>query len=483
MSKPLKIKYAICAGRGRLPRLVWPLLLLAVLAFPAVASAWNAPLTLSAAAQPADNPQVAVDPNGNAVFTWARRDESGGCADGLGCYRTQARVRSAGGTLSGTQTLSAAGQGVGEPHVGVDQSGNAVFVWQHSTGTTCPNSIPCVNIQARARSATGTLSAIQTLSAAGQLASSPKVAVDQSGNAVFVWRRLDGTQGCSASGCYRIQARARSATGTLSPIQTLSDPGQNAFLPQVGVDQNGNAVIIWERGSGGPSVIQARARSATGTLSAVQTLSDSSQPAFGPHLAVGASGNAVFVWYRRDGTTDCGGLGCFRIQARFRSSTGTLSAVQTLSDPGRSASFADVAVDEAGEGIFTWTGLVVATDCCSRVQARAATPSGMTPIEILSAAGQSALAPHVGVDQSANAVFVWQRYDGTTGCGGGPPGCRRVQSRVWSPNGLEAVQTLSAAGQHADGSQVSVNQSGSAAAAWWRPDGTNTNRIQAAVGP
>src|SRR6266700_2901142 len=49
----------------------------------------------------------------------------------------------------------------------------------------------------------------------------PQVAVDGSGNRVFVWQRFDGAN-------LRIQTRSRSAAGTLSPTLTMSAAGQSA---------------------------------------------------------------------------------------------------------------------------------------------------------------------------------------------------------------------------------------------------------------
>ena len=84
---------------------------------------------------------------------------------------------------------------------------------------------------------------MQTLSGQGQNASSPQVAVDTDGDAVFTWLRSDGAN-------QRVQARARSAAGVLSAVQTLSGPGQNALGPQVAVDADGDAVFTWRRSDG-----------------------------------------------------------------------------------------------------------------------------------------------------------------------------------------------------------------------------------------
>ena len=72
--------------------------------------------------------QLAVDPQGNAVVVWEHREGTACC-----CLRVNARVRSADGTLGLTQVLSAAGEDAQEPHVAVDPRGEAFAVWQERT--------------------------------------------------------------------------------------------------------------------------------------------------------------------------------------------------------------------------------------------------------------------------------------------------------------------------------------------------------------
>jgi hypothetical protein len=212
-------------------------------------AAWTAPVNLSAANQNASRPQVAVDADGDAVFTWRRFDGSGTFC----CFRAQARARSAAGTLSAVQTLSSAGQNAAEPQVAVDADGDGVFTWRRFDGANS-------RVQARARSAAGTLSAVQNLSDPGGNAHAPQVAVDADGDAVFTWARYDGTvPDPDLPCCARIQARTRSAAGTLGGVQTLSAAGQDAFNPQVGVDVAGNAVATWHRFDGTNDRIQASA--------------------------------------------------------------------------------------------------------------------------------------------------------------------------------------------------------------------------------
>ena len=339
--------------------------------------------TLTPSGQDAGVPQVAVDADGDAVFTWALFDGTS--------TRIQAQARSAAGTWSAVQDLSDPGQSAYAPQVAVDADGDAVFTWQRSDGTD-------TRIQARARSATGTLSAVKTLSENGRSANTPEVAVDPGGDAVFAWERVD------RQGFVRIQARARSAGAPWSSVQNLSDPGHDAYSPKVGIDRDGDAVFTWVRSDGinQDHWVQARARSAAGALSAVQDLSDPDHNGFPPQVAVDRDGDAVFTWSHWDGAN-------FRVQARARSRSGTLSAVQPLSDNGRNAGEPQVAVYPDGNAVFTWQrpdgpGFV-------RIQARERSATGtLSTVHNLSDSGQHAFYPQVAVDPGGDAVVTWTLY-------------------------------------------------------------------------
>jgi hypothetical protein len=462
--------------------LVWSVLMLVLLAAPAAAHAeFSFGRTISPPSKNAGSAQVGVDSDGDAAFVWDRSD---GTQCGV-CSRIQTRVRTAAGTLSAIQTLSDFGN-ASLPQVAVAPNGDAVFVWIRNDGTAGCGGLGCTRVQARARSASGARSAVQTLSAPDREASSPQVAVDSDGDAVFAWSSDDGTMGCDAGPCHRIQARARSADGALSPVQTLSASGEVLFgSPQVGVDSDGDAVFVWDRGDGttqcgGSSCfrVEARARSAAGTLSAVQVVSPTSRRTSLAQLGVDANGNAVFVWQRPDPTTSCGIFACIRIEARARSAAGTLSATQSLSDPGRSSFDPQVGVDRSGNAVFVWRRCGLFD--CAQIQARARSAAGvLSPVQGLSVPGQGAHDPRVGVDSDGDAAFVWVRLDGTTQCDGS--GCRRIQTRVRSKSGaLSAIQTVSAAGQPATVPQIAVDADGGfdpdstdAVAVWQRLDGTN----------
>ncbi|MDQ3991909.1 MAG: hypothetical protein M3245_06355, partial [Actinomycetota bacterium] len=279
-------------------------------------------------------------------------------------------------------------------------------------------------------------------------------AVDPDGHAVVVWQRFNGTY-------WRIQARRRSKGGALSLVQTLSDGG-HAFHPQVAVDQDGDAVVVWYRFDGTKNRIQARRRSKTGALSFVQTVSGAGRHHHHPQVAMDQGGDAVIVWQRFDGAK-------WEVQARKRWAGGLMGPVTILGGSWAGHGFyPQVAVAQDGDAgddaVFVWQ----CSDkgkwhICSR---RGLSSAGLIPL-VISGSGEPyhATQPQVAVDEDGGTVIVWKRSDGTN---------FRIQARRRSVAGpFDAVQTLSSSGQHASSPQVAVDESGDAVAVWQRSDGTN----------
>jgi hypothetical protein len=445
--------------RRRLLASLVAMLLVGAAAPTSAVAAWTAPQVLSAPGQDADSQQVAIDSQGTAVFVWRRFDGAN--------WRIQARARSAAGTLSPVQTLSAPGGSASGPQVAVDADGIAVFTWRQLEG-------PSGRIQTRARSANGTLSSVQYISASGQDARYPQVAFDADGDAVFAWQRFDGAK-------QRIQTRARSVTGGLSPVQTLSAAGQNARHPQVAIAPDGKALFTWGRfvptSQQCCERIEARARSAGGALSPVQTLSPPPGPrqdAYYPQVGVDANGKALFSWQfvdssdLRDFTT---------IQFRTRTAAGALSPVRSLAAD-EYVGGPEMAVNGAGDAVFAWDEADYATYPEAVLQARSRTGALSRVYLTRSAGDQAGFRPRVGLDGTGQAVIAWDRYvcdEINCGIDAGTAVQVRSASGVLSP-----LHTLSSTGFSP---QVGVNGGGDAVVTWKdHSDGTNAV-IQAAAGP
>jgi hypothetical protein len=92
----------------------------------AAGAAWSRPVNLSAPGRNAEEPEVAIDPAGEATAVWERFD---GRFD-----RIQSASRRRGGSWSKATDLSGRGRSSHEPQVAVDAAGEVIAAWQRTTG-------------------------------------------------------------------------------------------------------------------------------------------------------------------------------------------------------------------------------------------------------------------------------------------------------------------------------------------------------------
>ena len=347
---------------------------------------WRPVQFLSAEGADAHDPQIAVDPAGDAVAVWYRSN--------AGYYVIQAAVRPAGGEWGAPQDLSVGGANAYFPQVAIDRAGKALAVWYRFTGAGWV-------VQAAERPVGGAWSAPQDLSAPGRDAEFPQVAFDPVGNAFAVWHRFNGAN-------LIVQAAARPAGGVWSAPQDLSVPGQDAENAQVAFDPAGNAMAVWERFDGTNWMVQAAEHPAGGAWAAPQDLSAAGstfgQDALEPEVAMDAAGNTLAIWTRYDGTNGI-------IQAAERPVGGSWGPAQDLSASGRTAVEPQLAIDPAGNALAIWRRYVDVARQQAIVQAarRPAggaweAPQNLSPVE------QEAFGPQVAVDAAGNGVATWIRF-------------------------------------------------------------------------
>jgi hypothetical protein len=406
---------------------------------------WLAPSTLSAPSPDATDPDIALDPQGNALAIWRRDAGSSQIVEVAG--------RLGGDPWAMPQGLAGPGEPAEAPRIALDAGGGAVAVWE---GYDAGHYV----IQATQRPAGGSWSAAQRLSSITQNAYRPQVAVDAGGNAVAVWESYE-------SGYHVVQAARRSPDGGWSAPQRLSPLAELAGAPQVAVGAAGEAVAVWTSLQGGNFAVEAAQGSADGSWSAPQDLAIGGQPG-GPQIAIDPGGDAVAVWE----TTEAGH---FVIQASQRQVGGSWSAPQTLSTPAEPAEAPQVAVDAAGSALVVWQSYVGGYFIVQGVQRPVGGDwSGVEDLSdrYLAAQYQSARQPQVGVDPRGDAVVVWQSYEGSYYV---IQATQRPAGGGWS-----AVQNISTANQDADAPQVAVDPEGDAVAVWESAEGAGRT-IQAAA--
>jgi len=398
------------------------------------APTWLAPSNLSAPGHSGEDPQLGIDQAGDTVAVWVRFDGSNEIV--------QAADRPAGGSWAAAVNLSAAGEDAEDPRLAVDPAGDAVAVWRRYDGSN-------VVIEAAVRTAGGSWGAPVRLSAGGENADEPSVGLDRAGNAVAVWRRYDGFDDI-------VQAATRAAGGAWQAPIDLSDAGQNAYEPQIAVDEGGDAVAVWARSDGSHTIIQAANRPVNGSWGTSVDLSAAGENAAEPQVAVDAAGDAIAVWQRFNGADNV-------VQAAARPAGGIWQSPVDLSESAEDASYPEVAVTPGGDAVAVWE-VFDGSDYLIQAATQAAGGTWQGPVD-LSAPGNDAEEPQVGVDPAGDAVAAWVRYDGTDDI---VQAATRAAGGTWQPG-----VNLSAPGENGEEPQVAVDQEGDAAAAWSRSDGSD----------
>ncbi|MEX2253691.1 MAG: hypothetical protein WD649_06010 [Thermoleophilaceae bacterium] len=324
--------------------------------------------TLSDAGAAATDAHVGVDAKGSRTFVWIR--------NGV----VQARRLSINGTLGPVVDLSAAAEMPQEADVAVDPQGNAVFVW---TGLDAGMKR---RVRTRRRTVGGVLSATQELDAGGEDTQQPKLDVDPSGNATFVWNRSNGANQI-------IQVRRRLAGGALSTIKDLSAAGKNSFRPTIDVNSQGKAAVTWTRFDG-DEYVQTRVRSATGQLSAIQDLTQLviGKDATGNQVALDPTGVATYIWRRRNAANK------IPWQTRKRLASGALTATRDLSTDGEGVFTPGVGVDSRGNAVFLFEN--------GRLESRSQTAAGtIGPLEIVAPTGTAN--PQLAINAAGDGAGSW----------------------------------------------------------------------------
>ncbi|HVX32930.1 MAG TPA: PKD domain-containing protein [Solirubrobacterales bacterium] len=356
-----------------------PLALFATASPASAAPTWLAPQPVSEEGPEALEPQVATDPQGEAIAIWAGSDGAN--------ERVEVAFRPAGGAFGVPQKLSPAGQEGSEPQVATDPQGNAIAVWSSADGAN-------ERVEAAFRPAGGAFGTPQTLTPACQRAFEPQVATDPQGDAIVVWTCADGAG-------ERVEAALRPAGGFFATPQTISAPEQIAFHPQVATDPQGDAIVVWAGSDGAGERVEAALRPAGGPFEELGTLSG--EDASDPQVATDPQGDAIAVWSATDENGE-------HVEAALRHAGGAFGTPQPPSEAGQDASEPQVATDPQGDAIAVWRRSDGAN---ARIEAALRPAGGAFGVpQKLSGAGQDASNPQVATYPQGDAIAVWRRSDG-----------------------------------------------------------------------
>lgn len=332
-----------------------------------------------------------------------------------------------------------------DPMVAVDDSGNATAVWIQSDGS--------FDSVWSSRYVVGIGWGLPTLIEANpSSASHPQVGVDDSGNAIAIWRQSYDFRISAWSNRYVVGT----GWGEAEVIET--NDTQHVEYPQLAVDSSGNAIAMWHQWEGETQVDVWYNRFVVGSGWSTAEMIDAggAEIAFGPHVAFDGSGDATAVWQQWNTTR------ADVWSNRYVAGTGWGEA-QLIETDTENADQAQVAVDSSGNAIVVWRQNDTTRSNIESNRFVIGTGWGTATLIETDNAG-SAEYPKIAVDASGDAIAVWRQSDGTL-------------YNIWSNRysvgtgwGTATLIETDDAG-HAGNPQVAVDDAGNAIAVWQQYDG------------
>ena len=350
-------------------------------------------------------PQIAVGANGNAMAVWQQSD---GTRTNIWANRF---TLSAGGGSWGKATLIESNDAgnADKPQIAVDVNGNAMAIWRQNDGTNT-NILGNRFTPARGGGSWGATTLVGSASAGD--ADTPQIAFDANGNAMAVWTQVDLTSYYfSDMWASRFTASAGGGSWGTATLIAPNNMG-NAINPQIAIDVNGNALVVWVQFYGFSRDIWSNRFSSAGGSWGTATLIETANTgnALEPQIAVDATGNALAVWTQSDGTRYNIWANRFTVAAGGGGSWGAATLIQ--SDTVRDAGEPQIAFDSSGNAMAVWAQSDGLRDTiwASRFAAAYGGSWG-APSLIESNITAPAKTPQIALDTNGNAMAIWAQSD------------------------------------------------------------------------
>jgi hypothetical protein len=344
---------------------------------------------------------VAIDRTGMGLVAWSELSE--------GHYVL--KVRRMNGTDTAV-TLSTAGDAAA-PHLSVDAAGNALAVWTQYSNARHTLWASHYTV------ALNLWDAPRMISSASAVASAlkPDLSMDQSGNAIAVWQQGDGRPNHFDAWV----AQYNAGTASWSAPAMLSDGVNSAHCLRVALNASGQGLVAWvqERGDGSsiatpPADIWVRTVSTAAAWGAATLVNRSAGQVNTVYvygqigLSVNAKGAAAVLWSQRLLPS----LPMVVDAAMYSPAQGWQDAVSIALATKEDCHEPAVALDDAGNAIAVWQQQ---TDYGSYGASNryVAGVGWSTAGHFVDSKLGDTLSPSLAMDAAGNATVVWYRWSGT----------------------------------------------------------------------
>ena len=385
---------------------------------------------------------IAVDPAGNAIAVWAHLIT----ANSICANRYQPGTGWGAFELLETDDTNPASQ----VQISADANGNAIVVWRQASNGK--NSI-WAN---RYISGTGWAGPELLETDDAGAASVPQIAVGPAGNAIAVWKQVTDTK-------YSILANHYiSPTGWSGPELLETDNVNVADSPQIAIDSNGNAIVVWKQFYNSVDSIWANYYiSGTGWAGPELLETDNTYTAYEPQAAIDPNGNAIAIWYQEDG------VGTSIWANRYEPGAGWDGPELLETDDDGAAEYPRVAIGFDGNAIAVWKQIT--NSYYSIFTNRYISGTGWGVAELLETSDDGAAEfPQIAIGSDGNAMAAWAQITDTAYS---IFANRYISGTGWAgPVPLETDDVNAAYDI-----QIAIDASGNVISVWQQTDGTRFN--------
>lgn len=351
------------------------------------AEQWSEPEILSLTGQNATSPQIAIDPQGNAIAIWNRFDEKH--------MVIQASIKPIGKEWQKKpHNLSLPGQHAFNAQLVIDKIGNVTVAWQRFNGHHHVIEASTKPIGGRWQSKP------DQLSTPNQDASVPQLAVDSYGNVIVVWQISDGNSSI-------IQSSVKSTKGTWQKRPSnLSLSQYDSKNPQIVIDSHGLATVVWQASNGTAEVIQSATKPFQNKWQSPQSISKEKVNNSNPQICIDPFDNLTVVWNEFNGT-----YGSIQSVSKLANKNWQKNS-QMLSIPGKNTFSPQVASNTLGDVTAVWEAFDEKKIKSIHTSTKRLGEAWQNTPDCISFIPDHCVTPQIAIDLNNNVTVVWNNFKG-----------------------------------------------------------------------
>lgn len=339
----------------------------------------------------ADNPQVAIDDNGRTIITWEQEMQS---HDDNLIYTFLCRMEYKSGDGWGSPRLIG-GDWIGGSQVALGNNGNGIIGWEY-------HHIATHNVLFTESRAGGSWTHFNRIMGSGPYGA--RVAVNDKGNGILAWS--DYNEEAQSSQVYYIEYRNNGDWTDPSGINlSETSAGNPKVAMSNGSNGDGDGIITLLQPDGDLSRIYYIEYRDGGDWTALTPISPSGTDAYNQHAAVNDNGNAIIVWEQDDGTAP------HRISLSEYRNGGGWSTPAPISPDGADARNPGLLMNNNDDAMITWCQYDD-TGNGQRYLTKYRNGYGWsTPVSI-SPSGVHTCSTQVVMNDNGDAIIIWLQSDG-----------------------------------------------------------------------